>query len=100
MTGRGRGGRGAWQKEIIRSDLPATARLVALAVSLYTDEAGGQGMWLSATDIARITGLRSLNTVNVYMRKLRDAGWLIREDGALFLAWPNLPDNPSWETVQ
>jgi hypothetical protein len=81
-------GREQWQKLICASDLPASARLVALSLSLYTDQSGAQGVWHSSSDIARITGLRSLNTVNIYLRKLQAAGWLYRENSAYFLAWP------------
>lgn len=80
--------REAWQKRITSSDLPATARLIALAISLYTDASGGQGVWLSSSDVARLVGIRALTTVNSHVRTLTTDGWLRREDGAWFLAFP------------
>lgn len=81
--------RAAWQKKICASSLPASARLVALALSVYSDPTGGQGVWFSATDTATVTGIRTLTTVNHYVRMLADAGYLHRSsDGAWYLTWP------------
>ena len=85
MAGRDRT---AWQRAICASGLPAVARLAALAVSLYTGEAGTQGVWLTSTDIAGLTGLKSLSTVNTHLQRLKRDGWLYRADGAWFLGWP------------
>lgn len=78
----------AWQKGICSSNLPATARLAALAISLYSDPTGGQGVWLTSSDIAQATGIRAVTTVNTYLKMLKVNGWLRREDGAWFLTWP------------
>lgn len=80
--------REAWQREVCRSGLPTGARLVAQTIAIYSDPSGLQGMWLSSSDIARMTGLKSLSTVNTYLQQLKREGWLYRADGAWFLAWP------------
>jgi hypothetical protein len=85
VTGRNRH---VWQRDICASHLPASARLVALAVSVYTDEAGAQGVWLTGTDIGHLTGLKALTTVNIHLQRLKRDGWLYRSDGAWFLGWP------------
>ncbi len=80
--------RAAWQKAVCGSDLPASARLVALALSVYSDPSGGQGVWFSSSDLARVTGIRALTTVNRYVRMLTETGYLHKSDGAWFLTWP------------
>jgi hypothetical protein len=81
--------RAAWQKKVCASELPPSARLVALALSVYSDDSGAQGVWFSATDTAKVTGIRTLTTVNHYVRMLADAWYLHRsDDGAWYLTWP------------
>ena len=88
--------RHAWQQEICNSGLPGTARLVGLALSVYTDDSGAQGVWLTSTDIADLTGLKALTTVNTHLQRLKREGWLYRSDGAWFLGWPGeLPMVPA-----
>ncbi len=80
--------RAAWQRAICASALPASARLVALALSIYSDPSGSQGVWFSASDMARVTGISTLTTVNRYARMLIEAGYLQKNDGAWFLMLP------------
>lgn len=56
------------------SDLPPTARLVALVVSCYMD-ADGRNAYPSQETIARDSGL-SLRTVRTWIDRLIDLGWL------------------------
>jgi hypothetical protein len=85
VTGRDRQ---AWQRAVCNSALPGPCRLMAHTVAVYSDASGGQGAWLSSSDLARATGLKSLSTVNTYLRRLTEEGWLRKFDGAWFLAWP------------
>jgi hypothetical protein len=80
--------RHAWQKAVCNSTLPGTSRLVALAVSVYTDATGAQGVWLTSTDITFLAGLKAVTTVNEHLQRLKRDGWLYRADGAWFLGWP------------
>ncbi len=80
--------RDAWQRAVCGSALPASSRLVAHTIAVYAGPGGMQGVWLSSSDIARATGLKSLSTVNLYLRRLMDEGWLRKYDGAWFLGWP------------
>lgn len=91
MTGRDRQ---AWQEAICKSGMPASSRLVAHTVAVGAGQSGLQGIWLSSSDIAQMTGLKSLQTVNVYLRRLMEEGWLRRIDGAWFLTWPGELDYP------
>lgn len=91
VTGRNRQ---AWQQAICASGLPASSRLVAHTVAVGAGQSGQQGIWLSSTDIANMSGLKSLQTVNVYLRKLIELGWLRKIDGAWFLTWPGELDFP------
>jgi DNA-binding IclR family transcriptional regulator len=77
-----------WQRAVCASGLPAVARLAALAVSLYSNDAGTQGMWLTSSDIANLTGLKALTTVNTHLQRLMRDGWLYKADGAWWLGWP------------
>lgn len=81
----------AWQRAVCGSALPASARLVALALSAYTDDSGERGVWFSASDMASATGIATLTTVNRYARMAADAGYLRKLDGAWYLAWPGEP---------
>jgi hypothetical protein len=80
--------RHAWQREICNSGLPAVCRLAGLAISVYTNDAATQGVWLSSSDLANLTGVKTLTTVNTHVRTLVGLGWLHRHDGAWFLSWP------------
>jgi hypothetical protein len=80
--------RAAWQHRICNSGLPPSARLVALALSVYSDPTGGQGVWFSGSELATVTGIRTLTTVSHYCRMLVDAGYLRKLDGAWYLTWP------------
>lgn len=68
-------------------DLAPVSRHIGLVISLYTDDHGQQGVWLSALDVARLTGMGQ-STVIRYRRLLEQAGWIANVDGAWFLAWP------------
>src|SRR4051812_29224564 len=69
-----------WRSAICESDLPATTRHVALALSLYMSERGDSAH-PGATRLARDTGL-SERCVRSQLAKLAETGWLIlRERG-------------------
>lgn len=81
-------GRLAWQMRLSWAHaVPPVARHIGLVIGLYTDEHGQQGVWLSALDLARLTGMGQ-STVIRYRRILEDAGWVTQAGGAWFLAWP------------
>jgi hypothetical protein len=64
-----------WRGAITDSDLPATARHVALTLSLYMNEVGSSA-FPSIVTLARKTGLGE-STVRDYLHQLRDTGWLV-----------------------
>lgn len=63
-----------WRSAVCESDLPPTARHVALTLSLYMNERGSSA-FPGATRLARDTGLHE-STVRAQLRDLCDAGWL------------------------
>lgn len=63
-----------WRSAVCDSDLPPTARHVALTLSLHMNERGGS-CFPSREELARETGL-SVRTVDKAIRTLEDAGWL------------------------
>ena len=63
-----------WRSAICDSDLPATARHVALTLSIYMNERGGSA-FPGGGRLAADTGL-SLRTVRTALSTLEEAGWL------------------------
>lgn len=64
-----------WRSAVVSSDLPASTKLVALALSLYMNERGGSA-FPGATRLAADTSLH-LRTVKRLLTELTDAEWLV-----------------------
>lgn len=64
----------SWRRAIASSDLSATTKLVALALSLHMDARGGS-CFPSIETLARDCSL-SYDSTRRHLRKLRVAGWL------------------------
>jgi hypothetical protein len=64
-----------WRGAVTDSGLPATARHVALTLSLYMNEVGSSA-FPSIVTLARKTGLGE-STVRDHLHLLRDTGWLV-----------------------
>jgi len=79
-----------WQRLIMASNLPPAARLVALALSVFTDDTAGQGVWFTAQDFGRVTGIESLTVIRHALNLLRDEHWITAggKTAEKFLAWP------------
>jgi len=82
-----------WQKRLAWASLPTGARCIGLVLALYTDDLAQAAIYLTLTDLTRLTGL-SLATVRRYLDMLEKEGWIARlgrahgHPTARWLAWP------------
>ena len=80
--------------------VPAGARLAGLVIAVYVDDSGGQGVYLTANDVAHLAGIAAIATVREWLDMLQRLGWLVTDGQVRYLGWPSrfsaagAPDTP------
>lgn len=89
MTAAADRSRAAWQRHMIaETGLAPTAVLVALVIAVYVDETGGQGVYMTAEELARLCHVQSVAVIRHHLWRLQELAWIKSDQNVRYLDWP------------